>query len=123
MKALSNFRWDYDSKVVLWECCGKNISKEYEFPIRSAVMLDDGSGVAVVEPFETSGRNNAVVFNSDGSERFRLTFPLPEPYGNCYDQMYYVSDKLTAFANVRGNDWGYVLDQATGRVLESFESR
>jgi len=119
MKQIATFKWNYDSKVVSWEFKGEIIHKEYEFPIRSAIVLDDASGVAVVEPFEAIGRDNAVVFNADGSERFRLAFPLPEPYGNCYDQMYYVNNTLTAFANLRGNDWGYVLDQATGQVINS----
>jgi hypothetical protein len=123
MKKVSNFNWVYDSKVVFWECDEKQVSKHYDFPVRSAVVLDDASGVAVVEPFETSGRDNAVVFNCDGNERFRLSFPLPEPYGNCYDQMYYVNKNLTAFANLRGTDFGYVLDEATGNVIRSFESR
>jgi hypothetical protein len=91
--------------------------------VRNAVPLKDGTGVAVVEPFDEKGRENAVVFNGDGTERFRLKFPLPEPYGNCFDQIYYVGEKLTAFANLRGNDFAYELNPQTGEVLKTYETR
>jgi len=69
------------------------------------------------------GELAAVVFNGDGTERFRLKFPLPEPYGNCFDQIYYVGEKLTAFANLRGNDFAYELNPQTGEVLKTYETR
>lgn len=123
MTTITDFKWVYDSPAVSWFYDGRLVNKTYRFPVRSAVPLKDGTGIAIVEPFEEKGRENAVVFNGDGTERFRLKFPLPEPYGNCYDQIYYVEDKLTAFANLRGNDFAYELDQRTGAVLKSYESR
>jgi hypothetical protein len=108
---------------VHWTHEGKVISKSYRNPIRSAVPLNDQTGVAVVEPFEEKGRDNAILFNADGSECFRLKFPLPEPCGNCYAQMYYAEGRLTAFANEQGNDFAYELNQETGAVLRRYETR
>ena len=102
---------------------GKRIAKSYKFPIRSAVPLRDETGVAIVEPFEEKGRDNAVVFNSDGTERFRLRFPMPEPHGNCFDQMYYILDKLTVIANLRGVDFACELNEQTGNVTKTYETR
>lgn len=123
MNTATDFKWPLNSPRISWLFNGCLVNKTYRFPVRSAILLDDGTGVAVVEPFEEKGRDNAVVFNSDGTERFRLKFPLPEPYGNCFDQIYYVEGKLTAFANLRGNDFAYELNQQTGEVLRSHESR
>jgi hypothetical protein len=120
---IKNFEWAYNALVARWECKGIQIAKTYKFPIRSAVVLSDKTGVAIVEPFEEKGRNNAAVFNSDGTERFRLNFPLPEPHGNCFDQMYYICEKLTAIANLRGADFAYELNEQNGEVIRSYESK
>jgi hypothetical protein len=123
MNTITDFKWAFNSPSVNWICNGRLVSKTYRFPVRNAVPLKDGTGVAVVEPFDEKGRENAVVFNGDGTERFRLKFPLPEPYGNCFDQIYYVGEKLTAFANLRGNDFAYELNPQTGEVLKTYETR
>lgn len=123
VKLIKEFNWAFNSKVASWICEKTTIRKEYRYSIRSAIPLLDGTGVALVEPMEQAGRDNAVVFDANGTERFRLVFPLPEPHGHCFDQMYYVQGRLTAFANLRGADFGYVLDEKTGEVLKSFESR
>ena len=123
MSNLTDFEWKFNSPVASWRHNCKSIVKQYDFPIRSAVPLRDETGVAVVEPFEEKGRDNAVVFNADGSERFRLRFPLPEPHGNCFDQMYYIRQVLTAIANLRGVDFAYELNEQTGDVLKSYETR
>jgi hypothetical protein len=123
MSNMTDFEWNFDSPTVSWMHNGKSIVKQYRFPIRSAVPLRDATGVAVVEPFEEKGRDNAVVFNADGTERFRLRFPLPEPHGHCFDQMYYVRNTLTAIANLRGTDFAYELNEQTGEVLKSYETR
>ena len=123
MDATTNFVWAYNSPTAAWSYKGQRIEKTYRFPIRSAILLRDGSGVAVVEPFKEAGRDNAVVFDGNGELRFRLKFPLPEPHGYSYDQMYYVKDKLCAFANLDGTDFRYEVEESTGELLASSESR
>jgi hypothetical protein len=123
MVDITDFKLDKISRTVSWRWSGNAICKTYSFQVRVANLLDDKTGVAVIEPFEEKGRDNAVVFNADGSERFRLKFPLPEPYGDCYVDIYYVLGRLTAFAIVRGSDFAYELDQETGSILKSYECR
>lgn len=120
---ITDFNWAVNSPIVSWICNGFLVRKKYRFPVRSAILLIDGTGVAVVEPFEERGRDNGVVFNGDGTVRFRLKFPLPEPYGNCFDQIYYVEGKLTAFANQNGTDFAHELNPQTGEILKTYESR
>jgi hypothetical protein len=123
MNKVTNFEWAFNSGQVRWECGDAKILLTYPHRIRSAIVLDDQSGVAMVEPFEDKGRDNAVVCNADGSVRFRLKFPLSEQYGFCYDQIFYVQGLLTAFANLQGVDFGYQLDQNTGAVMRSYQSK
>jgi hypothetical protein len=123
MNLISDFIWVLNSLVVRWLCNGKPIEKTYSHPIRSAIPLADLSGVAVVESSKDAGRNNAVVFNGDGSERFRLKFPLPEPHGYCFDQMYYVEGRLNAFANLDGTDFRYEINEKDGEIIASYETR
>jgi hypothetical protein len=123
MKKATDFTWKKGSSELSWCWNGHMIRKTYRFPLCVANLLDDETGVAVIEPFEEKGRDNAVVFNGDGTERFRLKFPLPEQYGNYYFDIYYVNGRLTAFANLRGNDFAYELNQQNGEVLKSYESR
>jgi hypothetical protein len=66
---------------------------------------------------------NAAVFNADGSERFRLSIPLPAPDGLWFEQMYYVQGELTAFAALSGGDRAYVIDERNGAILRSYETR
>jgi hypothetical protein len=106
---LKNFSWPLDAVSATWACGVLQINKKYILPIRSATVLRDETGVAVVEPRECVGRNNAVVFNADGTERFRVVFPASEPDGYWFEQMYYVRNELTAFANVKGWDKAFVV--------------
>jgi hypothetical protein len=123
VEKISKFAWTLHSRTATWECGGVEIRKSYANPIRSAVLLRDASGVAIVEPFQEAGLNNAVVFNADGSERFRLSFPALPSRGYGYDQAYYIDEALNAFVNLGGVDFRYVIDESEGRVLAQYEAR
>ncbi len=101
MKKLTDFCWRADSDSVEWAFAARRIKKSYPFPIRSAITLLDNTGVALVEPNEVSKPNNAVIFNADGSERFRVMHPGQGADGG-FDQIYYVRHELTAFAGQQG---------------------
>jgi hypothetical protein len=119
---LSNFHWVRGAASVDWTAGGVAIHKSYS-GIQSAVCLRDQTGVAIVISHQSAGRNNAFVLNADGTERFRIEFPSGEHLGYWFAQVYYVGTELTAFANVDGWDKAYVIDEATGKILRSYESR
>lgn len=123
MKTISDFKWIEHAPNVSWSCCGNPVSRTYHFPIRSAIVLNDATGVAIVEPVEEFGHNNAAVFNCDGNERFRLILPSSEFIGNSFDQIYYLQGKLTAFLNIRGTDFRCEVDELTGNLGKVIESR
>jgi hypothetical protein len=123
MNMISNFKWDLNSTKVMWLFDGDAIVKSYKHPIRSAVPLADLTGVAIVEAVEDAGNNNAMIWNYDGSERLRIQFPLRDQYGYFFDQMYYVNNRLCVFANLGTIDFRYEIDESSGKILASFESR
>lgn len=105
---------------------GKTMVRSYPFPLRGAVLLRDGSGIAVVEPGTTveSNDNHVVILNADGKERFRLSVPSRD--GNRaigFDQLYYVGEELTAIVLFVGRDFAYVIDPAAGSYIRSYETR
>ena len=123
MKKIKKFTSPLRSNASTWECEGLEIRKSYANPIRSAVPLQDGSGAVIVEPFQEAGLNNAIIFNADGSERFRLSFPEPASRGYGYDQAYHINEALNVFANIGGTDFRYVIDESEGSVLARYEAR
>lgn len=123
MDQVTDFEWPFDSTQASWSFGGRQVRKFYADPIRSAVVLLDGTGVALVEPYQAGRSENAVVFNADGSERFRVKLPVPDPRGYWFEQMYYVQGVLTAFATVHGVDRAYAIDEHSGSILRTYETR
>jgi hypothetical protein len=123
MGDISGFKWDSGSWHVGWRDRGRYVMKQYMYPIQKALPLRDGSAVAIIEPYEIAGRDNAVVFNADGSERFRLKFPRPRPFGCCYTNVYYEGDDLYVYTVGQDVDLRYRLNERTGELGNGIESR
>lgn len=117
---VEDFEWIRGRSWTEWTANGSRIRKQYPTEIGSAVPLDDSSGVALVEP-RLSGAS-VVVFNADGSERFRLSASVTVRDGVFY-QIYYSSGRLTAIAHNRSGDRAVELDEADGAVLRVYETR
>jgi hypothetical protein len=120
---LDSLRWDYNSPQVEWTVSGSRIRKLYRHPIQCAIQLHDSSGVAIVESREESGDRNAVILDANGEERFRLKVPLSLNERGWFDQMYYVGDRLFAFAHISGVDFRYEVDEHSGTLGPAMESR
>jgi hypothetical protein len=120
---VSDLRWERGSTVVSWLAEGRRVEKAYSRPIASVCELHEGCGVALVEAIEESGPHNAVVFNADGSTRFRLGLPLPDYQVQGFADMYYVEQELTAILVTPGRDFAVVIDDNTGECLRTYETR
>lgn len=116
------FCWSVGDAMVAWRTEQREVTKRYAAEIDSAVALRDGSGIAVVEPNVTADGLNAVVFDADGTERFRVVPPQPERHV-CFQQMYYIGEELTAVAITSGSDWAAVVDPVTGLTIRTYETR
>ncbi len=121
--SISDLQWTVGAESLSWVVDGVRISHEYDKPLRSAVTLRDGSGVAVVEPLMSYGESNAVILNADGSLRFRLRMQANDGTVYGFDQMYYVDGELTAIFAVTGRDFAYVVDEANGTYIRHYETR
>ncbi|MBN1910399.1 MAG: hypothetical protein JW818_11710 [Pirellulales bacterium] len=121
--SINGLAWQRGSAVVIWDCDGERIEKAYRGPVTSVCPLRDGDGLALVEPIDETGPNNAVVFNADGTVRFRVKPPLPTQQVQGFADMYYVKDELTAIMVTPGRDFAVVVDDKTGEYLRIYETR
>ncbi len=121
--SIGNLIWRRGSASVSWDWEGVKIEKVYCKPLASVCGLHDGCGVALVESIEESGPHNPVVFDADGSTRFRVGLPFPEFQVQGFADMYYVKEELTAILITPGRDFAVVLDDKTGQCLRTYETR
>lgn len=121
--SVSGLAWKRGSAVVAWDSDGERIEKVYRGPVSSVCQLRDGGGLALVEPIDETGPNNAVVFNANGTVRFRVKPPLPTYQVQGFADMYYVKDELTAILVTPGRDFAVVVDGKTGECLRTYETR
>jgi hypothetical protein len=122
--AVKNFEWVDGSPAVKWELeDGTIVQKHYQLPAGSVCVLIDRSGVAIVEPYEEVGKRNAVIYDEDGSERFRLDLPLPESEAYGFYYIHYESDKLRAVVATRSRDIAVTVDPESGRCFDLHETR
>jgi hypothetical protein len=108
---------------ISWSYGLQTITKRYQFPVLSANVLRDGRGVAVVESMSESAPRNAVVFNGDGTERFRVMSPLSEDQVQGFSDFYYVGSELTAILTCPGRDFAVVVDELSGKCMRFYETR
>jgi hypothetical protein len=112
-----------DRMSLSWTYGSLAIVKSYSFPIQVANVLRDGRGVAMTESMRESAPRNAVVWNSDGTERFRVSPPFPESQVQGFSDFYYVRDELTAFLVLPGVDYAVVVDEMNGECIRYYETR
>ena len=120
---VADFRRAVGTSEISWANAGRPVRKTYEQQVTSAVVLRDGSGVAVVEPVTQQGERNAVVFNADGSERCRLERPCRADDGCHFAQIDYVRDELTVVVVIHGTNFAYVFEPVTGAYIRHYETR
>lgn len=117
---ISNFESPSNSRIIRWRHAGNDIEKNYQ-GVAHGTAFADGSGVVVVEPY--SGHpHNAVIFNSDGTQRVRLTNPLTAIGAICFVYPHYVRTELTLVVALRDLEYGCVFDM-DGRCLRTYETR
>jgi hypothetical protein len=85
--------------------------------------LRDGTGAIAVFPLEKRGEPNARIVDCSGAVRCNLEIPSEFRNGTCYYDAYYVQGELTAVFSLPGRDFACVIDEKTGKVLRSYETR
>lgn len=87
-------------------------------------MLRDGTGLVAIFPIVKRGERNARIVNCSGVVRCVLEVPdefSESGYG--FQDAYYVANELTAIHAVSTRDFAFVVDEANGKILRSYEMR
>lgn len=121
LMAVNAFSWLPHSSDVTWLNGNDLVRLCYARPIPRALPLLDGSGVAIVEPHEDVGPNNAIVVDANGALRFRIA--LPRDGRSWFGDIYYIDVELTVIEWRGGTDFAHVVDEQSGRLVRSRESR
>jgi hypothetical protein len=85
--------------------------------------LLDGSGAVAVFPIGENGINNAQIIETAGRVRCEVEVPSEFRHGLGFHDAYYVNGELTAIFVVPGRDFAFVINENTGRVIRSYETR
>ena len=117
-----NLNWKRGDCTVTWQWKGQSIIRSYDFPVPSAAVLGTPPVIVIVEPWQLSGPNNAVIFDLDGVERLRLIPPQVEyPLG--FSQVFQSSAVIEAVFSGRFRDLHGEPDFDTGEIRNVREWR
>lgn len=95
---------------ICWLYQGQRTCKQYGHVLLGYECLPDNTGILVLEPYQEAGSNNAVIFNTDGSERWRLPYTKESGTGVFFDRVGMTQGKLKVIAIVDNRDVGFVVD-------------
>jgi hypothetical protein len=115
MYSIENFQWELHSNKFEWDYNGNHHLLKYDYPLNSVIMLHDDSGFAVVLSNEEANKNNAVIINADGTERFRLQMPIKGNPNAHFYEIFYIGEELNVIINCGGFDQECVLNLVTGQ--------
>lgn len=86
-------------------------------------VLRDRKGAIAVFPMGHNGIHNAWIVNSDGSLRCEVEVPAEFAGGLGFYDAYYVSDELNVIYVMPGRDFAFIVDELSGKVIRSHETR
>lgn len=95
---------------ICWQYQGSKVCKQYNNTIMGYECLPDGSGIVILEPYQEAGPNNAIIYNADGSERWRLPYTKESGKGVFFDRVGMTLGKLKVIAIVDNRDVGFTVD-------------
>jgi hypothetical protein len=106
--------WDGHQKVGWTLQDGQVISRTWKYRPNSVVLLNDLSGVLVVESVEESGATNLSVVNADGVERIRPKPPTEVGRTHGFAYAGYEMGRLVVVIATVGEDIACEFDAVTG---------
>ncbi len=86
-------------------------------------ILPNNSGIIVLEPYEEVGPNNAVIYNIDGTVRWKLPYPKETSSGICFDRVGFSKGELNVIAVIKNRDVGFIVDWENYKYKEIFSAR
>lgn len=112
-----------DSTVKFVDVIRGSLEQEYGSGQVVVTKLHDDSGVIAVLPMRADGEVNAQIHNVTGDIRCEIEIPESFRGGNGFADAYYVNGELTVIFVRPGRDFAFVVDEKSGRVIRSYETR
>lgn len=118
MSKIKDFTHHEGQSFVGWIYAGNAVRKTFLYEVY-AVLLKSNKRVLVVEL--KKDRDNAVIFNPDGSEFCRIK--NPDSQAVCFGDVFYINDELTLIS--RRSDasmLGVVIDE-DGKIIRVYDAK
>ncbi len=96
--------------TISWKYNGRPLKKKYNEPLMGYEILPDNSGILLLEPHNIVGNKNAVIYDLDGSERWRLNYTKESGEGQLFDRVGLSNGELIVVAIISNRDVLFVLD-------------
>lgn len=97
-------------KEISWGTQSPITKKQYSDTLMGYEVLPDNSGILLLEPYKQVGPENAVIYNNDGSERWRLPFPKNLGNGLLFDRVGISDNELIVIGIINGRDVRFSVD-------------
>ncbi len=97
-------------REISWDWNDSAVKKKYIDILMGYEILPDNSGIILLEPASQVGPENAVIYNIDGTQRWRLPFPSSVGVGLLFDRVGVSSDDLIVIGIVNGRDVKFSVD-------------
>ena len=110
-------------KEISWDNKGQVVKKSYTDTLMGYEILPDDSGIILLEPASVVGSENAVIYNKDGSKRWRLPFPSGLGKGFVFDRVGISQGKLVVIGIVSGRDVRFEIDYKALKFIDYSASR
>lgn len=118
MNKITDFQHPNDSSFVGWVYLNKIIKKSFDSKI-IAILLNCQQKVLVIEL--KKNKDNATIFNPDGSE-FRRIYN-PDLQAVCFGDVYYIKDELTLISRRNDASMVAVVIDENGNIVRTYETR
>lgn len=110
-------------KEVSWSYAGNVVRKTYPEILMGYEVLPDDLGLVLLEPVSVVGAENAVIYNIDGTLRWRLPFPQDIGTGICFDRVGISDGQLVVVGIVSGRDVKFIVDYEHSKYLDVSATR
>jgi hypothetical protein len=118
MNKITDFHKPEDSSFVGWIFSGAVVKKLFNYNIY-ALLLKSEQKVLVVEL--NREKENAIIYNADGSELKQITNPDTNSTG--FGDAYYVNEELTLISRRKDASMLAVVIDENGEIVRTYETR
>jgi len=105
-------------KEIAWDWNGSTVKKKYSDILMGYEVLPDKAGIILLEPASQVGTENAVIYNIDGTQQWRLQFPSGVGVGLLFDRVGVSSGDLVVIGAMNGRDVKFTIDYNNSKYYD-----